>query len=324
MKKIALMDKFGSFFTEGDNFKYYAVEFENCGCETFQLDPYSIDFEKGVGNVYKLNKSGRGSLISRNDSKLVKNLEEFDVIMDLSDIVDYNFAKNLSRVETLHVNDPLATYRSADKRTYLEKYTHFIPKTVVHSDINELERSLNEIFKGRMIVKDPFGSCGRGIEKIETTDENYLDLLKGLTLNGTQSIVAQDFMHFAHEGSKRVAVIGDIAKRDSYRIIHFYGRKPSEGNWKDNLSQGGKVVEVDSLREDEKELCLEVAKNSGLYAVGLDIMDDLDYSGKRVSRLVETNAVLVFTGNGKFVDKMAEVPRFIVEDLLGKMEKENN
>ena len=166
-----------------------------------------------------------------------------------------------------------------------------------------------------MIVKDPFGSCGNGIEKIDSTDPDYMKTLQKITMNGKHSIVAQKFMALANKGSKRVAVIGKINEPETYKIIHFYGRKPVDGEWKDNLSQGGSVVEFDDIREDEKALCLGVARKSGLYIMGLDIMDDFDEEGNIVPRLVETNSVLALA-KGRYPEKLNQVVDFIVGDVL--------
>jgi glutathione synthase len=306
--KIALMDRYGTSFTEGENFKQYALGFLENGCEVFQLDPYTLDFERSSGEVYLL--QGEGNLQRQEDPSLA-NLNLFDVIMDLSDMVNLDFAERLSKIDVLHINPPLATYESADKRTYVRNYPEFIPPTIVSSSIGGLEKALR-IFGGVMIVKDPLGSCGTGIERVDISDSNYRDILISLTKGGKEPVVAQKFLHFAYEGSKRVAVIGDIKDTKSYRVIHFYGRKHPGGDWKDNISQGGRVVKLGFLRKDEKDLCLNVAERSGLYAVGLDIMDDLDENGNRIPRLLETNAALAFGSDKKHSEKLKMVPNFVL------------
>ncbi len=313
--KIALMDRFGEKFTEGDNFKFYAEGFLEGGCEVFQLDPYTIDFKNSVGKAFVLEqKHGNLKYYGQVVSMPLRN---FSVIVDLSDVVNLDFAEKLNKINVLHINPPLATYASADKRTYVKNYSEFIPKTVISSDLGKLEKTLKE-FRGVMVVKNPLGCCGNEIEKVDISDANYRQILEDFTKKGKVEIVAQKFMHFAYEGGKRVAVIGNINESNSYKIIHFYKRHPSEGNWKDNLSQGAMVVEAEDLRRDEKELCLRVAAKSGLYAVGLDIMDDLNKEGKRIPQLVETNAVLVCSANGKFPEKLKLVTDFILDDLLKK------
>jgi len=312
MPNIALMDRFGEKFTEGDNFKHYATGFLERRCTVFQLDPYTINFAEKKGVSYPLLKAGND--LKRSALLEEKDLESYDVIMDLSDVVDPIFAANMDKINTLHINSPIATYRSADKRTYVETYPEFIPETIISSDANKLEKTLND-FGGRMIVKDPFGSCGKGVEKVDIKDPNYREILKSFTNEGKTKIVAQEFMPLAFQGSKRVAVLGNIKDPKSYEIIHFYKRKPLEGNWKDNLSQGGKVVELGSLREDEIEFCLNVAKKSGLYVMGLDIMDDLDKNGNKTLRLIETNAVLALAF-GRYPDKLKKVTDFILEKLM--------
>lgn len=312
-KRIALMDKFDSSFTEGDNFVGYAFGFMNKGHDVFQLDPYSVDFDDSTAKVYRL--SGNVKNISRSEGERV-DIESFSAIMDLSDMIDYNFSEKFAKYNVLHVNNPLEMHASADKRTYAKRYSEFIPKTIVESDIGVLERVLIDEFDGKMVVKDPFGACGIGVEKISLADSDYMEKLQNMTDDGNNKVVAQKFMEFASEGSKRVALVGDVKSPDSYRIVHFYGRKPGNNSWKDNISQGGMIVDLDDIRDDEKELCLNVAKKSGLYTVGLDIMDDSNSDGKRVPRLVETNSVLAFNADGRYFEKLSKITDFISEELL--------
>lgn len=309
-KKVALMDKYGEKFTEGDNFIGYTQGFLDSGCEVYQLDPYTIDLEKKEGIAYKLSFSGKD--LSRKKLKEKTNLEKLDIIVDLSDLINYNFSKEINKLKNpLLINDQLKMHESADKRTYVKNYPEFIPKTFVSKNISQLEKALHEEFGGKMILKDPFGSCGNSVEKIEK-GENYISLLKKMTKNETFQIVAQEFLTFVNEGTKRVAIVGNPKKEDSYKIIHFYGRKPSRGNWKDNLAQGGELQEINHLTKCEENLCLEVARKSGLFTVGIDIGDTLE-NGKRVPKLIETNSVLSFSGNGEYVHKLKQVTNFILD-----------
>jgi glutathione synthase/RimK-type ligase-like ATP-grasp enzyme len=307
-KKIALMDKYGNNFTEGDNFIGYVKGFLDSGCEVYQLDPYTIDLKKKEGTAYSLSFSENSIFQEKTRGK--KKLEEFDIIVDLSDLINYNFSKEMNCLENpLLINDQIRMYESADKRTYIKNYPGLIPRTFVSSKISELEKALS-YFSGKMVVKDPFGSCGNSVEKIES-GEDYKKTLLEMTQDETFPIVAQEFMDFSNEGTKRVAVIGNPKNLDSYRIIHFYGRKPSEGNWKDNLAQGGILQELNYLNKEEENLCLSVARKSGLFTVGIDIGDILE-NGKRIPKLIETNSVLSFSANGKYIWKLKEVTDFIL------------
>jgi glutathione synthase/RimK-type ligase-like ATP-grasp enzyme len=314
-KKIALMDRFHpTKFTEGDNFIGYAKGFLEKNCEIFQLDPYKIDFANKKTKAYSLILT-KGRKFSKSNSTKEIYLENFDAIMDLSDIVDLNFAQQLSKIKTIHINDPIATYKSADKRTYVKRYPELIPESLVSSNINELERNLMDKFNGQMILKNPFGCCGNDIEKITQKTQNRKEIFLTMTQNGTLPIVAQEFVELAYEGSKRIAILGNPKNPESYKIIHFYKRQPKQGEWKDNLSQGGKVVEIPSLRKDEIKLCLEVAKKSGLYTMGLDIMDNINKEGKRIPQLIETNSVLALAF-GRYPEKLKIVTNFITGELL--------
>ena len=320
MKNIALMDRFGKDFTEGENFIYYAKGFLERGCAVVQIDPYTINFEKANAKSYELkNKNG----FERNYKEKEINLTDFDAIIDLSDIVDYEFAKQLDKIDVLHINPPIATFNSADKTTYPEKYPEYIPKTVIGSDAEELLQALRKIvtpgkFGSLIVLKNPYSSLGKDVDRVDIKNPKSKDFIHKFTKYGKQKIVAQKYLEFASEGSKRVGVIGDINKPESYQIVHFYKRIPGKGNWKDNLSQGGRVKDIHELRDEEIALCLNVAKASGLYTVGLDIMNDLDNNGNKITRLIETNAVLAFSANGRYNNKLKKVTNYILDKLIVK------
>lgn len=314
-KNIALMDKIGEKFTEGDNFEQYALGFLERGSDVFQIDPYDIEFDANESKAYSLTeKKGR---LQRSEGYKKFSLDEFDIIMDLSDIVCKEFSKKMENVDTLHINPPLAMYESADKRSYIHKYPQFIPDTLVSLDIEEIIDFLKKFEE--IVVKDPTGSCGKDIERISIDKKDYKEIFERLTEKGKKEILVQRFIKNAYKGSKRVAVMGDISNPDSYRVFHVYGRKPQEGEWKDNLSQGGEVIDLNltDLRGDEVELCLKVAVKSGLYTIGLDIIDDIDDEGGKKSMLLETNSVLALA-RGKYRDKLKEIPEYLLNEILEK------
>ena len=306
-KKIALMDKYGKTFTEGPNFNFYVEYLLDKKCSVYQLDPYTIDFEKKVGKSYNL--SCKDKSILRGDP-LEFELESFDAILDMSDIVNLKFAKKLQAVNTFHFNPPIPTYYSADKKTYVKNYPELIPQTFITKDISKLENLMKDQFDGIMVVKNPSGAHGDDIFKV-TPKEDYLKIFKEITKNGGVEVIAQKYLHYCLEGGQRVILLGEPNKKDSFEFVISYRKIPGKGQWKDNLALGSTTVLTD-LREDEKELCLEVASNSGLYGVGLDIMDDKSESGERVSRLIETNAIIATRAHPKAMHRTID---FILERL---------
>ena len=314
-KVVALMDKYNpTGFTEGVDFLCYVEGFFERGCTVFQLDHFTINFEEGTARVYFLKKE-KGK-IKRINNPVTKKLSDFDFFVNLGSSIGKDFAEKFEKVPGLKFNPPLEMCRSADKRTYVKYYNEFIPETIFTKDPNVLVKTLQK-FLGLMVVKTEVnGSCGNGVLKIDVKEKGFLEKLRRATNFGEKEVVAQKLLSFANEGSKRVAVIGIPSDPSSYRVIHFYGRRPSKNDWRDNLDKGGELVEIDSLRKDEVKLCLEVARKSGLFGVGLDIMDDLDEKGGRVSKLIETNSVLAFSAYGKYSEEMKKITNFILDVLV--------
>ena len=307
-KKIALIDKIRSFYSEGPSFDIYVQNFLNKNCNVFQLDPQSIDFKTKKALSYPLFKFNGN--ITRSEIAYSLNLENYDAILDMSDIVNLDFAKNLQQINTFHFNLPIPTYNSANKKTYVKNYPEYIPETRITSNVSKLEDLLKNKFKGKMIVKDPSGAHGDGVFRI-TSRDNYNEEFKKITQNEKIKVIAQKFLHYCFEGGKRVILLGNPGERNSFEFVISYRKVPGKGQWKDNLALGGKAI-LTNLREDEKELCLEVAAKSGLYGIGIDIMDDKSKSGKRISRLIETNAIIATRAYPEAISKTVD---FIMEKI---------
>ena len=307
-KNIALMDKYRSFYSEGPNFEIYVLDFLKKGCKVFQLDPDTIDFKNKRTLVYPLLEAE--NKITRSIIPETNYLENFDAILDMSDVVDLDFAENLQKINTFHFNSPLPTYNSADKKTYVKNYPEFIPRTFITNKVSKLESLLKQKFKGEMIVKDPSGAHGDGVFKV-TLDDNYLKEFEKITQDGKIEVIAQKYLYYALEGGKRVILLGNPGEKKSFEVVISYQKIPGEGQWKDNLDLGGKTI-LTELREDEKELCLEVSARSGLYGIGIDLMDDKSESGKRISRLVETNAIVATRAYPEAIHKTID---FILEKI---------
>jgi len=311
--KIALMDRFGEWFTEDEDFMFYARGFLDRGNEVVQMDPYTIDFKTGKGMTKIVLPADRPLEIEREETAVEHPLEDFDAILDVSDIVDREFSRNMTRIDTLHFNPQLATHDSANKGTYVHRYPDFIPDTIMSNDPEVIEAALHGRFNGKMVVKDPFGSCGKSMALLAADDPEYHQTLEEMTQGSKRTLMAQKFIHFAQEGGKRVIVLGNIGDPSSYRVTFAYHKKPKEGEWQDNLAKGATATIVD-LRPDEDRLCREVAARSDLYGVGLDIMDDQNAEGERIPVLVETNSV-VATG-GLYPEAIKDVTNFILDELL--------
>lgn len=162
------------------------------------------------------------------------------------------------------------SWRTEDKRTYLVDFPDVSPPTVVAKSIEDVEAARRK-FGGDIVVKDPFGMRGEGIERISSAAD--LQLARRLlehTIGDTGQLVVQPYMSGFAKGDKRVIVQRTPA--NSFEIIAYFRREPPEGGWKSNLRNGGHVSRCE-LSDAEAELALSIAPRTGIDHAGLDISE---------------------------------------------------
>ncbi|MEM1233063.1 MAG: hypothetical protein AAGH70_02960 [Pseudomonadota bacterium] len=160
------------------------------------------------------------------------------------------------------------SWRTEDKRTYLEDFPNDGPPTRVVGTMAELEEA-RRAFGGDVVVKDPFGDRGKGIERIRTTGDLPIaaDIMQS-TIRDTGELVVQPYFSGFSEGDKRIVL--QRMPDNSFEITAYIGRVPPEGGWKSNIRAGGHSIRVD-LTEEERAFALALAPRAGIDNVGLDI-----------------------------------------------------
>lgn len=190
-------------------------------------------------------------------------------------IVDRSFAREQKWFDSLHqytsthnipvTNPPLASKNACDKRSYLWLHPQSIPPTRIAGCVNEIAASISD-YGVPVVVKDPTSSFGDGVERIYDAEQSQ-QVLQQLLQNPTSQVVVQPYMKGFSEGDKRVLVQKN--KQGERKIMLWYKRVP-QLSWKTNVSQGG-TKELCKLLDDEIELSLRIAEESGLDTVGIDI-----------------------------------------------------
>ncbi|MFZ2071662.1 MAG: RimK family alpha-L-glutamate ligase [Halobacteriota archaeon] len=174
----------------------------------------------------------------------------------------------LRQFETVPVlNSTTAIQNAANKflSFYLFKQAHLpIPGTVVTSNLEVAGRTLADF--GTAIAKPIFGSQGKGISKLESTqpdlESTLVDILKERGVLYLQKFVQNPGRDI------RVFVVGKEAPGAIYRISQA-------GSFVSNLSQGGTPLTCD-LTEEMQELALHAAKAIGADFAGVDLIESED------------------------------------------------
>ena len=136
-----------------------------------------------------------------------------------------------------------------------------IPRTVVTAEIEIALNALEEFGSG--VVKPIFGSQGKGVVKLESSQPDVTSKLAAL-LNERGVLYVQEFI--PNQGRDiRVFVVGEEAVGAIYRV--------SVGDsFVSNLSQGGTPLKCE-LREEIKELAVRATKAVGADFAGVDLIE---------------------------------------------------
>jgi len=214
----------------------------------------------------------------------------------------------LRQFENSHIpvlNSTMAIQNAANKffSFYLFKLAHLpIPHTVITS---ELEVALRTIEKfGSAVVKPIFGSQGKGIIKLESTqpESEFASKLTEL-LKERGVLYLQEFV--PNPGRDiRVFVVGEEALGAIYRV-------PRSDSFVSNLSQGATPVKCE-LTGEMRELAVSAAKALGADFAGVDLIE-----GEGRLFLLEVNA----TPSGKGIKRVCgiDVTERIIDLLLERV-----
>ena len=160
------------------------------------------------------------------------------------------------------------SWRTEDKRTYLEDFADVSPPTRIVRSIDELETVRAE-FGGDVVVKDPFGDRGRGVERISDPGDHHIaEELLSSTIRDTRELIVQPFFSGFLAGDKRIVL--QRTPNNDFVITAYIARIPAADGWKSNIRSGGHSARTD-LTEAERAFAMRLAPRAGIDNVGLDI-----------------------------------------------------
>lgn len=198
--------------------------------------------------------------------------EKPDVVLNLVSARSLDLLKDIDE-KAAEWNVPVSppshgSFRTEDKRTYLEDFPDVSPPTRIIGSLAELEAVRTE-FGGDVVVKEPFGYRGTGVERIAGTE--HYGLAENLLKNGycnTGQLVVQPYYSGFSTGDKRILL--QRRPDDSFEIAAFFTRVPPPGGWKSNLRGGGRSVET-KLSDAERAFVTELAPRGGIDNISFDI-----------------------------------------------------
>jgi glutathione synthase len=181
----------------------------------------------------------------------------------------------------LVLNDPQAL-RDANEKIFATHFSQCMPPTIVSADPNLLQQFLQQ--HKTIVLKELDSLGGQKITALSHSEvaadaANIIATLQRLTANGTQQIMAQQFLPAIKDGDKRILLID--GKPVPYALSRI-PQIPATNTPADallargNLAAGAVGVGA-TLTERELWICAQLEptlKAMGLFFVGIDVIGD--------------------------------------------------
>lgn len=192
----------------------------------------------------------------------------------------FHFGQLATRRGVLVLNHPF-TLPYAINKTYLHHFPEDVrPRTLVTRDPDEIRKFYNENGK-RVVLKPLEGYGGEDVFRADHDDENLKQMIEAVRRSGY--VMAQEYLPEASEGDVRLFLMNGrpLEVDGRYAAIR---RLAGEGDFRSNISAGGKVVKAtvdDGMLELAEGLRPKLTED-GIFMAGIDIVGD---------RVVEINAI---------------------------------
>lgn len=165
------------------------------------------------------------------------------------------------------INSPRALETAIDKYLSLARLAAAgirVPRTIVAQDPDGIRRAW-ETLGGDAVVKPLFGSCGRGIERIDS--EVLLRPLLAAAAEAPEGAATYLQEFIPHAGwDARILLVGEEV---------FSIRRRSATDWRTNLARGG-IGEPFEPPQDWVDLARRTSALLGVEVAGIDLVPDAD------------------------------------------------
>ncbi len=158
--------------------------------------------------------------------------------------------------------------RNHPEKLAITEFSEFTAPTLITRSLSRLKAF--HALHGDIIVKPLDGMGGTGIFRITESDPNVNAILETLTVDQTQTIMAQKYIPEIVQGDKRILLI------DGVPVPYALARIPLAGETRGNLAAGGRGV-ARKLSERDRAIAEKlgpILRERGLLLVGLDVIGD--------------------------------------------------
>jgi glutathione synthase len=201
-------------------------------------------------------------------------LEELDIILMRRDPpfeLDYIYLTYILELAeaagVLVINKPEAL-RDANEKFFISHFPQCCVPMVITRNHQDIREFVNQ--HGKSVVKPLDGMGGDSIFQLQPGDPNMNVILESITSNGTELVMAQQYIEEISAGDKRILVI------NGQPVPYALARYPGEGDFRGNLAKGGSGKGV-ALSERDYWICSQVGPElarRGILFAGLDVIGD--------------------------------------------------
>ena len=234
-KLLFITDAFDSLNHKKDTSIFMMEEASAQGFEIYQCEMESINIlQKDVYADCKFVDIEKSFSVT---SPSTFKLSDFSyVFMRKDPPVDTNY-NNCLHLLSLAENNGARVYNNPraikefNEKVFALYFSDYIPDTIITSDI---EKVIDFQKKHKNIIVKPLdGMGGASIYKFDEIKEDQIEIIKKMTINSSQKIIAQEFLEDIYDGDFRILVIHG----NPFEIA--LARIPQGGNFKGNLAAGG-------------------------------------------------------------------------------------
>lgn len=240
----------------------------------FQQKDMAYEGGKVVANVSRITLTGDSDDWYHAEPATTMQLHEFDAVLVRKDppfdmeYVYLTYMLELAERQGARIFNRPEAIRSHNEKFAIAQFPQFTAPTLVTSDADRLRAFHRE--HQDVILKPLDGMGGIGIFRVKEDGLNLGSIIETLTVNGTQTIMAQRFIPEITQGDKRVLLIGGEV------VPYCLARIPQGSEVRGNLAVGGLGV-AQPVSERDREIGQSLAPlllQRGLLLVGLDVIGD--------------------------------------------------
>lgn len=167
----------------------------------------------------------------------------------------------------LIVNRP-SSLRDANEKMFITRFPQCCTPMIVSRSQSRVRDFINQ--QKDVIVKPLDGMGGESIFRVTPEDANLSVILESVTLHGTKTVMAQQFISAISEGDKRILLI------NGEPVPYALARIPASGETRGNLAAGGTGKGVE-LNDRDYWICQQIGqtlRDMDIMFAGIDVIGD--------------------------------------------------